>query len=94
MIDQLNAIGSVTGTDSISRGQADSLGDSFMQHLSGLESKLQAAETGLANFASGEADSLHQVMLSISKAKTAFELTLQVRNRVMEAYQEVLRMGV
>jgi len=33
-------------------------------------------------------------MISLSKAKTSFELTLQVRNKLLEGFQEVMRMSV
>ena len=38
--------------------------------------------------------SLPQVMIASSKANLAFEATIQVRNKVVEAYQEVMRMPV
>jgi flagellar hook-basal body complex protein FliE len=38
--------------------------------------------------------SLPQVMIASSKANLAFQATLQVRNKVVEAYQEIMRMPV
>jgi len=42
----------------------------------------------------GEEIELHQVMLAAQKAELALELTLTVRNKVVEAYQEIMRMQV
>ena len=48
----------------------------------------------MRSLALGEADNLHQVMITISKAKLSFDLAVQVRNRLVEGYQEIIRMGV
>ncbi|RJX27869.1 MAG: flagellar hook-basal body complex protein FliE [Dethiobacter sp.] len=40
----------------------------------------------------GELDDVHQVMLMTEKAKLALQLTVQIRNKLVEAYQEVSRM--
>lgn len=42
----------------------------------------------------GEVENLHQVVLATEKAELALLLTLQVRNKVLEAYQELMRMQV
>lgn len=45
-------------------------------------------------FLTGSVDDLHQVMIAQEKASLAFQLTLQVRNKMVEAYQEVMRMQI
>lgn len=40
----------------------------------------------------GEVDDLHQVMIAAQKASITLDLTVQVRNKVVEAYQEIMRM--
>ena len=53
---------------------------------------LQAQADVLAqDLATGKADNLHEVMLALNKASLALEFTLQVRNKVIEAYQEIMR---
>jgi len=52
------------------------------------------ADVKLREYAVGETDNLHQVMMSISKAKTSFELVVEVRNRLLEGYQEIMRMQI
>lgn len=42
----------------------------------------------------GDAGSLHHAMISLEKADISFRTLLQVRNRVLEAYQEIMRMQV
>lgn len=56
-------------------------------------SALQAdADQLAAGLAAGEAVDLHEVMLAMEKASLGFQLALQVRNKVVEAYQEVMRL--
>lgn len=40
----------------------------------------------------GEVEDLHQVMIAAQKASITLDLTVQVRNKVVEAYQEIMRM--
>ncbi|NLI79993.1 MAG: flagellar hook-basal body complex protein FliE [Candidatus Riflebacteria bacterium] len=40
----------------------------------------------------GRIDNLHDVMIAAEKARTAMNLTLEVRGKVIEAYKEVMRM--
>ncbi len=54
----------------------------------------QTAGQGVERFLAGETDELHGVVLATQKAELAFELFLQVRNKVVQAYQEVMRMQI
>ncbi len=42
----------------------------------------------------GEVKDLHQVMIQMSKAELGFKFMMEVRNKLVEAYQEVSRMSV
>lgn len=66
----------------------------LMTEMSALNDQLQQAELNVQQLASGEQDNLHQIMLSLEKAKLSFELALQVRNKLLEGYQEIMRMQV
>lgn len=52
----------------------------------------RSADKGVEAFLSGEGEELHQVVLATQRAELAFELFLQVRSKVVQAYQEVMRM--
>lgn len=57
-----------------------------------LDRTLKAAEAQSLRLASGEAPSLHQLMISLEKARIAFQMTVQIRNRLMEGWQDLQRM--
>lgn len=44
------------------------------------------------DFISGKSDNIHSVIIAGSKADLALQMTLQVRNKVMDAYKEIMNM--
>src|SRR5438105_7239725 len=57
--------------------------------------KLQkTADTNVNKLASGQPVDLHDVTISMEQANLSFQLGMQVRNKLIEAYQEVMRMQV
>lgn len=57
-----------------------------------LDRTIKAAQMQSLKLASGDAASLHQVMLSLEQARIAFQTTVQIRNRLMEGWQDLQRM--
>ena len=45
-------------------------------------------------FATGESDNLHELMITLEEAKIALSLAVEVRNKILDAYQEILRMQI
>ncbi len=55
----------------------------------------QSAEQMTRDFVSGESDkNLHEVMISLQKANVSFQSMIQVRNKLVTAYQEIMNMQV
>lgn len=73
-------------------------GKSFGQVLSaalGEVNKLQLdAQQASLNLATGKIQDVSEVVIATEKATVALQLTMQVRNKVVEAYQEMMRMQV
>jgi flagellar hook-basal body complex protein FliE len=55
---------------------------------------LQDAEGSALKVVAGDTGSLHQAMIALEKADISFRALLQVRNKVLEAYQEIMRMQI
>lgn len=72
--------------------------EGFGKMLMDVIKEVNAAQTEAGNmkdsFMSGQQVELHELMISMERAGTAMELTLQVRNKLLEAYQEISRMQV
>jgi flagellar hook-basal body complex protein FliE len=60
--------------------------------IDNLQSLQNDAGTAAQKFMTGESEELHTVALAGQRAELAFELGLQVRNKVVSAYQEVMKM--
>lgn len=45
-------------------------------------------------FAIGQVDNIHDVTIASEKAKIALQMTLAIRNKVVDAYKEIMRMQV
>jgi flagellar hook-basal body complex protein FliE len=73
-------------------------GVSFVDFLNNAVSdvnKLQIESEQLNEaFAMGKTDNIHQVTIAAEKADIALQFTMQIRNKVLEAYQEIMRMPV
>jgi flagellar hook-basal body complex protein FliE len=56
--------------------------------------QLLASQADLQQLALGNAQNLHQIMIRLEESRLSFQLLLQVRNRLLEAYQDVMKMQV
>ena len=75
-------------------GASGSFADILKGAVSETNSLLLNAEDTATKVVTGDSGSLHQAMIALEKADISFRTLLQVRNKVLEAYQEVMRMQV
>jgi flagellar hook-basal body complex protein FliE len=59
-----------------------------------IDGKMQAAKVEQTKVLTGESTNLHQAMISMQEAGVAFSLMVEVRNKLVESYQEMMRMQV
>lgn len=52
------------------------------------------ADLAVEQLQTGESRNLHEIMIAMEKADISLKLAVQMRNKVLEAYQEVMRMQV
>jgi flagellar hook-basal body complex protein FliE len=60
--------------------------------INGIQSLQSDASTAVQQFLTGQNEELHTTVLATQRAELAFELGLQVRNKVVDAYQEIMKM--
>ncbi len=68
--------------------------DMVTRGISEVNQQLLVSQTGLQRLATGETQNLHQVMIQLEESRTSFQLMMQVRNRLLEAYQDVMKMQI
>lgn len=81
------------GPDS-SAEPADGFSGALKSALDGVTATQRNAEDLSSAYERGEVTDIAKVMLARQEAGIAFEATLQVRNRLLSAYQDIMRMGV
>jgi flagellar hook-basal body complex protein FliE len=71
-----------------------SFGNLFDNLLTSASQSHDRAEQAVHSLATGETDNLHGVLLEVAQADLSFRLILQIRNRLTDAYQEIMKMSV
>ena len=75
-------------------GSAKNFGEFLTEALGEVNSLQQTAAAASYDLAAGKLQDISQVTIAAEKANIAMQLTMQVRNKVIDAYQEVMRMQV
>jgi flagellar hook-basal body complex protein FliE len=79
-----------TGSAAVING----FGKALTNAIQGLDQVQNEADDKSVQLAAGDPVDLHEVMLARETASLDFQLALQVRNKLVEAYQDVMRMQV
>jgi flagellar hook-basal body complex protein FliE len=73
---------------------AGSFASVLKESLTEVNKMQQEADKAITALATGEKVSLHDTMIAMEQADVSFRLMMQVRNKIVEAYQEILRIQV
>jgi flagellar hook-basal body complex protein FliE len=68
--------------------------DALVQNVQDLNSQMTVDQATIQSLAAGKSDDLHRVIMDLESTKLKFDLALQVRNKVLDAYQELMRMQI
>ena len=74
--------------------KAAAFSDLFREKLNEVNQLQKDSQAVTANFAAGETDNVHDVMIAAEKAKVAVNLTTAVQTKVIDAYNEIMRLQV
>lgn len=77
---------------SVEAGSGQEFHNLLQSSISAVEQKQADAEVSVNKFLTGETEDLHTAAIAGQRAELSLELFLQVRNKVVQAYQEVMRM--
>jgi flagellar hook-basal body complex protein FliE len=92
----LTEIQGLNGDSKILKNNVEGIGFSnwMNSQLSELNHVALDADKQLQALALGNVENLHHVMIGLEKAKLTFNLAVQIRNKLLEGYQDVMRMQV
>ena len=75
-------------------GSSSPFGSVLSQAIQQVESYQSNADASINRFLSGEGEEIHKVALATQQADLSFQLFMQIRNKVVTAYQQVMQMQV
>ena len=61
--------------------------------ISQVDRQIKEADQKAEEFAVGKPHNLHEIMIASEKSELSFKFLLQIRNKLLEAYQEIMRMN-
>jgi flagellar hook-basal body complex protein FliE len=97
MIEAIAAAGareSAAPSESLASTSPSGFGAVLAQQFERVNSDLSVAETSLQRLSAGEPVELHDVMIALETARIGVQTMVQVRNRMVEAYQDLMRMQI
>ena len=98
-VGSIKALGSIDpraayGIGGTSGTPAPSFANQLQQAINQVDGMQATREEMVDGMVSGEVTEVHDVMIAAKESQMAFELLLEVRNKLLESYQEIMRMQV
>ncbi|MGA8298858.1 MAG: flagellar hook-basal body complex protein FliE [Terriglobales bacterium] len=75
-----------------SQGEQGNFGDTLRSAISSVDQLNQSSDSQVTELLKGDRQDVHNVMIAIEKADISYQLMLQVRNKILNAYQEVSKL--
>lgn len=87
------------GVDKVESGKQQDSGEGFGKMLKDAINEVNQLTTDAdasvkEHLVSGDTQDLHQTMIAMQKAQVSFETMMQIRNKIVKAYEEIMRMPV
>ncbi|RME56386.1 MAG: flagellar hook-basal body complex protein FliE [Caldilineae bacterium] len=71
-----------------------SFGKALQEAVESVDAAQKEADEQVTAFISGEQENVHEVMIAMNQAQLSFQLMTEVRNKMLETYQELMRIQV
>ena len=92
----INPLGTTQGISSIKPLNPAQKSGEFAKLIQGFGKEIDASQNRVAgkvsDLAAGKVDNVHQVVMELGKAEITFNYMMEVRNKMIDAYKEVMRM--
>ena len=86
--------GSLVGRVGANHEVAKPFADFLQEQVSKVNTLHHEADGAVAAMATGRSNNIHEMMIALDKADVSFRLLAKVRNKAVEAYQEIMRMSI
>ena len=81
-------------TTVVKKDDSISFGDTISHFLDAVNTAQVDAKDSVTDIVTGESENLHEAMAKVEEAKISFELMLEIRNKLLQTFQEIQRMQV
>lgn len=88
-----SAAGVAPAARAASPAPAGGFGEAVQRLIESVDASAGAANDAVANMVQGTGD-VHEAMIALQRAEMALHLTVQMRNKFVQAYQEIMRMPI
>jgi flagellar hook-basal body complex protein FliE len=75
-------------------GGTASFGEALGDALRAVDAEMKSADVSATAYVGGQGGDLHNVLIEMEQADLSFRTIVQVRNKLLEAYQEIMRIQV
>lgn len=89
-----DTLSSISGISDESAGDFSTILDSMMNTLNETNALQNRAESAAIQFALGETENMHDLLVAQTKANTALQYTVAVRDKLIEGYQQIMQMQI
>jgi flagellar hook-basal body complex protein FliE len=81
-------------TPDVGESNSKSFADTLKDAIGNVNQLQRAADRGAQDLATGKTDNVAEVMIATEKADVALRVMIQVRNKIIDAYQDIMKMQV
>ncbi|PLV56347.1 flagellar hook-basal body complex protein FliE [Thermotoga sp. SG1] len=94
MVDRIEGLGPIEDAGKVQKKKDGDFSKALKEALEKVNDIQKRAEKLTDDFAQGKISNIHEVIIEAEKASIALRLTVEVRNRIVEAYREIMRMQI
>jgi len=98
LLPQINRLGAAQGLRPAQKAASDGVGDEFAAMMKSQLRKVGAmqseADQNVQRLITGESQNMTEVFVAARKAQVAFSLLMEIRNKMIDAYQEIKNLRV
>ena len=87
-------VGAFSSREQTGQAQSSSFGKLLQESINQVNSLQVEADARANDLATGKQTDIHQTMIAVEKAEVSFELLMQIRNKVIAAYESIMRTQV
>jgi flagellar hook-basal body complex protein FliE len=82
------------GNEGTAESPVNQIGQTFQQALDNLSQQQDSSDSLIQQLAAGENVDIHTVMIAADQTDINFRIAIAIRDKLVDAYQQVMRMGV